>query len=149
MVRITSATALLLASACVSTESRLEFATARDLDDHLAGFAMAHCLRSLGGKGLPEPDVQVMQQQGDRWIQIVVERSYGDIEQFFAIGPAINAAVAATPMAIVKDEASQAGSSPAPVFYCAQIIRQPAVTRGIAAARAALAPAYTKPASER
>lgn len=111
------------------------------LDSHVAGFAMAYCLRTLGNKGLPERDVQVLREQGERWNQVVVERSRGDITLFFAMMPVIDAAMSATPMAQVKDEAN-AGSLPAPVFYCAEILRQPAVSQIMTDARAALATAY-------
>ncbi len=113
------------------------------LDGHVEGFAMAYCLRSLGSKGLPEPEARVMREQGDRWAQVVVERSSGDITLFFAMMPALDAAIASAPMAFVKDEA-KAGSAPAPVYFCAEIIRQPGVANAMAEARDALAPAYSR-----
>lgn len=112
-----------------------------DLDAHVHGFAMAYCLRSLGDKGLPEPEAQVMRQQGDRWSQIVVEQSRGDFTRFFVIMPALDAALAATPMALVKVE-DTGGSAAAPLFYCDKLLRQPAVVQAMAAARASLAPDY-------
>ncbi|WP_301751584.1 hypothetical protein [uncultured Erythrobacter sp.] len=111
------------------------------LDSHVAGFAMAYCLRTLGNKGLPEREAQVLREQGERWNQVVVEQSRGDITLFFAMVPVIDAAMSATPMAQVKDEAN-AGSLPAPVFYCAEILRQPAVSEVMADTRASLAAAY-------
>lgn len=102
---------------------------------------MAYCLRALGSKGLPERDIQVLREQGERWNQVVVEQSRGNITLFFAMMPAIDAAVSATPMAQVKDE-ENAGSLPAPVFYCAEILRQPAVDHVMADARVSLAAAY-------
>ena len=104
---------------------------------------MAYCLRSLDGKGLPEPDGRVIREQGERWGQVVVEQSRGDFTAFFVIMPAIDAALVATPLAMVKDEQT-AGSLPAPVFTCAEVLRQPAVIRAMADVRASLAAAYSQ-----
>ena len=147
--RRTTQWAVLLAAsaavaACVSDSHTLDYAppSITELDSHVSGMATAHCLTSLGDKGLPERDAQVMREQGDRWGQIVLERSAGDFFLAFAkMRPALDAALAATPMTLVKDEAN-AGSLTAPVYYCAQILRQPAVVSALAEARAILAPDY-------
>ena len=147
--RRTAQWAVLLAAsaavtACVSVSHTLDYAqpSITELDSHVNGMATAHCLTSLGNKGLPERDAQVMREQGDRWGQIVLERSAGDFFLAFAkMRPALDAALAATPMTMVKD-GDTTGSLPAPVYYCAQILRQPAVVRALAEARAVLAPDY-------
>jgi len=132
---------LMLEAGCTATPNAPAPQSMPTLDSHVAGFAMAYCLRTLGNKGLPERDVQVLREQGERWNQVVVEQSRGDITLFFAMMPVIDAAMSATPMAQVKDE-ENAGSLPAPVFYCAEILRQPAVSQIMADARARLATAY-------
>lgn len=135
--------AILSASACVTPggtgSASLEEAL---LDNQVHGFAMAYCLRSLDNKRLPEPEARVIREQGGRWSQIVVERSRGDFTKFFAILPALDAALAATPMALVRDEGT-GGSATVPVYYCAELLRQPAVVGAMGKARAALAPDYT------
>jgi hypothetical protein len=133
--------ALMLLVGCTRTQNAPAPQSMPTLDSHVAGFAMAYCLRTLGNKGLPERDVQVLREQGERWNQVVVEQSRGDITLFFAMMPVIDAAMSATPMAQVKDKAN-AGSLPAPVFYCAEVLRQPAVSQVMAVARASLATAY-------
>lgn len=145
--RAVTVLALLLAGACATPQHRSGTAAGSLLagsllDSHVNGFAMAHCLRSLGNKGLPETDARVLREQGDRWGQVLVERSHGDIFAAFDILlPAIDAAVAATPMALVKVE-DTGGSATAPVYYCVDLLRQPAVARAIAEARAGLAADY-------
>ncbi|GAA0768171.1 hypothetical protein GCM10009076_28150 [Erythrobacter ramosus] len=131
----------MLAAGCTATPNAPAPQSMPTLDSHVAGFAMAYCLRTLSNKGLPERDAQVLREQGERWNQVVVEQSRGDITLFFAMMPVIDAAIAATPMAQVKDEAN-AGSLPAPVFYCAEILRHPAVSQTMADARTSLAAAY-------
>lgn len=144
MLRATACLALLLAGACTAPQPRGTTASVSLIDTHVHGFAMAYCLRSLDGKNLSEPEARVIREQGNRWSQIVVEQSRGDFTEFFVIIPAIDAALAATPMAYVKDEES-GGSAPAPIFYCDALLRQPGVTQAMDEARARLAPAYAGP----
>ena len=139
--RIAGIAALLSATACATPGQYGDTPTTALLDAHLHGFAMAYCLRSLGDKRLPEPEAQVMREQGNRWSQIVVEHSRGDFTKFFVIMPALDAALAATPMALVKVEET-GGSAAAPVFYCDSLLRLPAVAEAMAAARASLAADY-------
>lgn len=135
---------LLVVSACSTPQHRGGAAAALLLESHVNGFAMAHCLRSLDGKGVPETDARVLREQGDRWGRILVEHSRGDIfAAFDVLLPAIDAALASTPMALVKVEET-GGSATAPVFYCDDLLRQPAVMRAMAQARARLAPAYAE-----
>ena len=143
MRRVGAILALLLSmSACATPQSSRNSAAQSLLESHINGFAMAHCLRSVGTKGLPETDARVLREQGDRWGQVLVEKSRGDIFAAFDILlPALDAALAATPMALVKVEET-AGSVTAPVFYCAELLRQPDVARAMDDAAAALAPAY-------
>lgn len=135
---------LLLTTACTTSQHGGIAAGDTLLDRHVHGFAMAHCLRSLEGKGVPETDARVLREQGDRWGQVLVEHSRGDIfAAFDVLLPAIDAALASTPMAIVKVEET-GGSATAPVFYCDDLLRQPAVMRAMDEARLRLAPAYAK-----
>jgi hypothetical protein len=135
---------MLLVSACVTSEDPGGATAAALLESHVNGFAMAHCLRSVGDKGVPETDARVLREQGDRWCQVLVEHSRGDIfAAFDVLLPAIDAALESTSMALVKVEET-GGSATAPVFYCDQLIRQPAVERAMAQARARLAPAYAE-----
>lgn len=129
-------------SACATAQTSGGTAAESLLESHIHGFAMAHCLRSVGTKGVPEADARVLREQGDRWGQVLVEKSRGDIFAAFEILlPALDAALAATPMALVKVEET-GGSATAPVFYCAELLRQPAVARAMEQAAATLAPAY-------
>ena len=133
---------LLLVTACATSQTGAPTATGSELDTHMHGFAMVHCLRSLEGKGVPETDTRVLREQGDRWGQVLVEHSRGDIfAAFDVLLPAIDAAIAATPMALVKVEET-GGSATAPLFYCNDLLRQPAVMRAMAKARAHLAADY-------
>lgn len=135
---------VMVVSACTTPQHRGGEAGALLLDGHVNGFAMAHCLRSLEGKGVPETDVRVLREQGDRWGQVLAEHSRGDIfAAFDVLLPAIDTALAATPMALVKVEET-GGSATAPLFYCDDLLRQPAVMRAMAQARARLAPAYAE-----
>ncbi len=138
----TAAALLLMLSACATPQRSVGAAGDSLVESHVSGFAMAHCLRSVGGKGVPDTDARVLREQGDRWGQVLVEHSRGDIFAAFEILlPPLDAALAATPMAIVKVE-DTGGSATAPVFYCAELLRQPAVTRAMGEAAALLAPAY-------
>ncbi len=132
---------LLMAGACTTPQHRVGTAAGSLLDSHVHDFALAYCLRSLGDKNLPEPEAQILREQGDRWGQVMVEQSRGDFTEFFVIVPAIDAALAATPMALVKVEAT-GGSATAPVYYCVELLRQPAVMHAMAQAKAGLAADY-------
>lgn len=114
-----------------------------DLEAHVSGFTNAYCLRSLHGKGLPDEEAKIVSQQGQRWTNVVVQQSRGDIQYFLGMIPSIEAAITATPMAMVKDEET-AGSATASIFYCSQITQQPGVARAMAEAKEALAPAYAE-----
>jgi hypothetical protein len=139
-----AAAALLAANGCVTPVGRSNAAAAVLLDSHITGFAMSYCLRSLGDKGLPETDARVLREQGGRWAQVLVEHSRGDITAAFdVLLPALDAAIAATPMAQVRDDAT-GGTLPAPVFYCDDLLRHPAVMRAMAEARRRLAAAYSE-----
>lgn len=143
MLRTMTAAALaLMAAACATPAPLGKAAGAMLLEDHVNGFAMTHCLRAVGGKGLPETEARVLREQADRWGQVLVEHSRGDIfAAFDVLLPAIDTAMASTPMAEVRDDAT-GGTLPAPLFYCADLLRQPGVMRAMAEARARLAPAY-------
>jgi hypothetical protein len=137
-----AAAALLAASGCIAPAGRLTPPAAVLLDSHITGFAMSYCLRSLGDKGLPETDARVLREQGGRWGQVLVEHSRGDlVAAFDVLLPALDAAIASTPMAQVRDDAT-GDAVPAPVFYCDDLLGHPGVMRAMAEARRRLAAAY-------
>jgi hypothetical protein len=139
---ILTTAALVAANACAVPRPGAASSAAL-LDEHVHGFAMAYCLRKVADRGLPEAEAKVLREQGNRWGQVLVERSRGDYTLFFVIMPALDAALAETPMAMVK-AGDTAGSETAPLFHCDQLLRQPAVMRAMARARASLAPAYAE-----
>lgn len=146
--RVMVAAALLAApltlSGCIAPPARINAPAAVLLDSHITGFAMSYCLSSLGEKGLPEADERVLREQGNRWGQVLAEHSRGDISSAFdVLLPALDTAIAVTPMAQVRDDAT-GGTLPAPVFYCDDLLRYPTVMRAMAEARRRLAAAYAE-----
>ena len=140
---VTGSAAILTLSACATPGPGDTAASAALLDEHVRSTAMAHCLRSVGGKGLPAAQAEVLREEGQRWVQILVEKSRGDIELLFAIMPAVDAALAAAPVALIHDD-STGGTLPAAVFHCDTLLREPGVERAMAEARRRLAPAYVE-----
>jgi hypothetical protein len=116
-------------------------AVASKLDRHVKGFAFGYCSRSLGGKGLPEPLLEVVTQQGQFWTNIVVENSRGDVQIIFVLVPLLDELIAQTPMALVRDDPT-GEAVPAPIYFCDEITQHPEVQAALQNVKIELAPAY-------
>ena len=102
------------------------------------GYAIAACLVHQN-----EP---YLQDQGDAWASVVIQRGAGPIEDWVALDDVVKREVAKGGMACVhRDETpAQGGCKAAPVFYCGEIIDTPSVRAAIQKAIVKLRPVYRR-----
>jgi len=98
------------------------------------GYATASCFARQ-----KEP---LLKNQGEAWVDVIVQRSQGDIEDFKAVADAVEAQLAKEPMPMARQESDPMRSKALPVLQCAEIIDEPAVRSAINKAIKKLAPAY-------
>jgi hypothetical protein len=119
--------------------------TRSDVQRDVEGYAASICLTKLKEGVISAQDTSFLNQQGQHWGDIIVQRSRGDIEHFLKLLPVIEATMATMPVTLVKgdgpgDQAPQSAGLP----YCAEIIDAPKVRASIDKAIARLKPAYKK-----
>ena len=107
------------------------------------GYAIASCLDELDGSYLKER--AYLNDQGDGWASVVIQRGKGDLDVFTAVSKAVKAELAKGGMAFIRDESvSGPASKPMPVLYCGEIIDTPRVRVAIETAIRRLTPAYRR-----
>ncbi len=98
------------------------------------GYAIATCLT--------EQKQAYLQDQGDAWASVIVQRSKGDISTFSAIAGQVKNEVAKSEMPLIREEGRPRSAKTLPLPYCSEIIDSPAVRMAIQKAISALQPAY-------
>ena len=107
-------------------------AVVRDVE----GYAIASCLINQSQPYLED--------QGDAWASVIVQRMKGDLEVFAGVAEQVKLETAKGEMAVVRNEAEPGTDKALPVLYCSEIIDEPAVRAAIRKAVAALNPSYAQ-----
>ncbi|WP_320196351.1 hypothetical protein RMR10_009205 [Agrobacterium rosae] len=124
---------LFLAFGFISAVSGIARADARSqLQQDVEGYAVATCLTAQNSDYLKD--------QGDGWASIIVQRGYGDVEDWQPLIDAVNSALKDGSVAVIKGDGTS--SKQMPVFYCAEIIDQPKVRSVVDATMEKMKAAY-------
>ncbi|WP_288426833.1 hypothetical protein [uncultured Agrobacterium sp.] len=123
--------ALAVALSC-AIASAARSAPRSQLQRDVEGYVVATCLT------LQESDV--LKDQGDGWASIIVQRGFGNVEDWQPLIDAVTAAVKSKPVAVIKGDGVT--SKQMPIFYCAEIIDQPEVRAEIERTMEKMKPAY-------
>lgn len=102
------------------------------LQQDVEGYAVATCLTGL--------DDAALKDQGDGWASIIVQRGFGNVEDWQTLVEAVKTATGKTSMAVIKGESIS--SKPMPVFYCSEIVDEPEVRKVIDETLEKMKPAY-------
>ncbi len=105
------------------------------LQRDVEGYAIAACLMQQKSTEL--------QQQGDAWGSIILNRSPATLAAWRPLAAAVKAETQRRPMTLVHGDTAL-GQTEAPVFYCAEIIDTPLVRKAIDRASAKLAVSYRR-----
>lgn len=100
------------------------------------GYAIASCLVNQSQPYLED--------QGDAWASVIVQRMKGDLEVFAGVAEQVKLETAKGDMAVVRNEAEPGADKALPVLYCSEIIDKPSVRAAIQKAVAALTPSYAQ-----
>lgn len=100
------------------------------------GYAIASCLVNQSQPYLED--------QGDAWASVIVQRMKGDLEVFAGVAEQVKLETAKGEMAVVRNEAEPGTDKALPLLYCSEIIDKPAVRAAIQKAVAALNPSYAQ-----
>lgn len=107
-----------------------------DLLRDLEGYAIASCL-------VYQSD-PYLQDQGDAWASVIVQRSQGDLEVFTNLATQVKNEVGKGEMAVIRDEAGAGKDKALPVLYCGEIIDKPAIRSAIEAGVGLISRSYQK-----
>ncbi|MBN7808144.1 hypothetical protein JZX86_22625 [Agrobacterium rosae] len=102
------------------------------LQQDVEGYAVATCLTAQNSDYLKD--------QGDGWASIIVQRGYGDAEDWQPLIDAVNSALKDGSVAVITGDGTS--SKQMPVFYCAEIIDQPKVRSAVDATMEKMKSAY-------
>lgn len=105
-----------------------------DVVRDVQGYAIAACLSQ-------QVDA-VLKAQGEGWLDIIIQRGKGGIEDWASLRDAIDAALAEAAVPMVKVEG---GERPMPLFQCAEMIDDPIVAAEIDATIEKMKSAYEAP----
>ena len=97
-------------------------------------YAVASCLTQQ-----TEP---YLQDQGDAWASVVVQRMKGDIDALAGIAEQVRRENAKGDMAVVRDENRPATGKELAVLHCGEMIDRPAVRAAIQKAIEVMRPSY-------
>lgn len=129
------ATRLLVVGACAVPGFSTRAAQGRSrVQRDVEGYATASCLARQ-----KDP---VLKDQGSAWLDVIVQRSEGDIEEFKSVADAVEAQLAREPMPMARQERDPMHSKALPLLQCAEIIDDPTVRSAINKAIKKLTPAY-------
>ena len=123
--------ALAAASFCTMA-SIAQSAPRSQLQQDVEGYAVAACLTLQQS--------EVLKDQGDGWASVIVQRGFGNVEDWQPLIDAVTAAVKSKPVAVIKGDG--ATSKQMPIFYCAEIIDRPEVRAEIEKTMEKMKPAY-------
>ncbi len=77
-------------------------------------------------------------------MDVIVQRSHGDIQHFEPVAEAVEAQVAKEAMPMTRQESDPSHARAVPVLLCAELIDEPTVRAAIDEAIKKLAPAYRR-----
>jgi hypothetical protein len=100
------------------------------------GYAIASCLVRQ-----TEP---YLKDQGYAWIDVIIQRSEGDVEHLKRVAEAVEAQVAEGAMPMTRQEGAPKQAKALPVLLCAEIIDEEQVRSAIDKAIRKLSPAYRR-----
>lgn len=128
----------------------------------LLGLAVAGCATKVDTIGSPRPEVvrdvegyaiasclvnqsePYLQDQGDAWASVIVQRMNGDIEVFASVAEQVKLEAAKGGMAVIRTEGAGGSDKALPVLYCSEIIDKPVVRAAVQKAVADLIPSYAR-----
>lgn len=102
------------------------------LQQDVEGYAVATCLTGL--------DDAALRDQGDGWASIIVQRGFGNVEDWQPLVDAVKSATSRKSMAVIKGD--EISSKPMAVFYCSEIVDEPEVRKVIDETMEKMKPAY-------
>lgn len=126
----------------------------------LLGFVVVGCTPKVVTIGAPRPEVlrdvegyaiasclvyqapPYLQEQGDAWASVIVQRMKGDLEVFTGLAEQVKRESMEGETAVIRDESEPGKGKLLPVLYCSEIIDKPAVRAAIQRAVAALKSSY-------
>ncbi len=117
-------------TARVNTNSAFRPEVLRDVE----GYAIAVCLMNQSQPYLED--------QGDAWASVVVQRMKGDPSVLADIAKQVNSENAKGEMAVIRSETGPGKDKILPLLYCYEIIDRPPVRAEIQKAATALKPSY-------
>jgi hypothetical protein len=123
-----------LAVAGCSISSGREGAFRAEALRDVEGYAIASCLTYQTHPYL--------QDQGDAWASVLVQRMKGSIDYLPKIAEKVKAEVDRGRMVVIRDESNAGMDKELPILYCREIVDAPAVSAVIQEAVDSLSPAY-------
>lgn len=116
------ATLLMILAGCADSRADSHVKTSAALRD-MQGYAIASCLTYQ--------DSAYLNDQGDVWASVIVQRMHGNIDVLANIAQAVKKNVDKGNMAVIRSETKPSQDKALPILCCHEIIEQPAVHEAI------------------